>query len=312
MDRFIKKEANIWACIYRSVNLKKDNIDYDEENENSRILLANSFTDKSGLRIRSSTYQQKAIDKIVESKQKQANDKPILVSPLNVEKREVDIEEFFISNLNTNNKSTKNDGLDAYPSTQSQDVCTPGLRIDEGEIKTSYATPSKLATKFQHTMGVTNFSKAISSDSQGSKRSQSKVEEKLVIYYAVTAIRLSMVSDSAKALSLYKKKFGISRISQGNILKLIGVTKMLSEDKNFSKAKIYFSKALEIFTKIYCCNGWTACKLAVLRCDCEIIFNKSANIGELLSLINEANRTKEMFSTLKYQRGVERLMIYID
>ena len=312
MDRFIKKEANIWAWIYRSVNRKKDNIDYDEENENSRMLLANSFKETNGLRMRSNTYQQKNLNAISESKVKKINDKPSLLSPINAEKREAEIEDFFNSNMVIKSNSTKNDGLEGYPSTQSQDVCVSGLKIDEGDIKTSYATPSKLATKFQHTMGVTNFSKAVSSDESSAKRSQCKVEEMMVIYYATTAIRLSMISDSAKALSVYKKKYGISKVSQGNILKLIGVTKMLSEDKNFNKAKVYFTKALEIFSKINCSKGWAACKLAILRCDWEIIFNKSANIGELLSLINEANKTKELFSKFKYKRGIERLMIYID
>ena len=134
----------------------------------------------------------------------------------------------------------------------------------------------------------------------------------MVIYYASTAIRLSMISDSSKALSVYKKKHGISKISQGNILKLIGVTKMLSEDKNFSKAKIYLNKALEIFSKIVWWKGWTSWKLAILRWDWEIIFNKNASIGDLLSLISEANKTKEQFLKFKYSKGIERLSIYID
>lgn len=35
---FVHKETNIWACIYRSINRKKDNNEYDEENDSGKIM----------------------------------------------------------------------------------------------------------------------------------------------------------------------------------------------------------------------------------------------------------------------------------
>ena len=43
MGEFVEKESNIWACIYRSINRRRDNNDYDVENEGSKELLYQSF-----------------------------------------------------------------------------------------------------------------------------------------------------------------------------------------------------------------------------------------------------------------------------
>ena len=133
MDIFIRKEANIWACIYRSVNIKRDNIKYDEENENSRILLANSFKESNALKIRTFTYHQQQINK---NSEQNKNSKVIQDdTPLNAEKREVEIEEFFDLNLNSKHSSNKNDGLEGYPSMHSQDICNSGNKIEETETR---------------------------------------------------------------------------------------------------------------------------------------------------------------------------------
>ena len=38
LNELVEREANIWACIYRAVNRKKDNNEFDEEEENSDIM----------------------------------------------------------------------------------------------------------------------------------------------------------------------------------------------------------------------------------------------------------------------------------
>ena len=46
MKDLVEKEANIWACIYRGINRKKENNEYDEEEDNSESLIySNTLSD---------------------------------------------------------------------------------------------------------------------------------------------------------------------------------------------------------------------------------------------------------------------------
>lgn len=43
LKELVEREANIWACIYRAINRKKDNNEFDEEEELSGFMQVNSM-----------------------------------------------------------------------------------------------------------------------------------------------------------------------------------------------------------------------------------------------------------------------------
>ena len=45
LNEFVECESNIWACIYRGINRKKDNNEYDEEEEASGFMMMHSMND---------------------------------------------------------------------------------------------------------------------------------------------------------------------------------------------------------------------------------------------------------------------------
>lgn len=45
LSDFVEREPNIWACIYRGINRKKDNNEYDEEEEYSGFMMMHSMND---------------------------------------------------------------------------------------------------------------------------------------------------------------------------------------------------------------------------------------------------------------------------
>ena len=47
IKELVEKESNIWACIYRGINRKKDNNEFDEEEEPSGIMMMNSMNDNA-------------------------------------------------------------------------------------------------------------------------------------------------------------------------------------------------------------------------------------------------------------------------
>ena len=49
MNDFVEKEANIWAWIYRGINRKKDNNEYDEEDEDEFLHLNTMMGESSNL-----------------------------------------------------------------------------------------------------------------------------------------------------------------------------------------------------------------------------------------------------------------------
>lgn len=53
-------------------------------------------------------------------------------------------------------------------------------------------------------------------------------------------------------------------------------------------------------------------RLALLRCECEIEFNKEVNIGRLTNVIAEIEKSRMQLGRIGYKIGEERAKIYVD
>lgn len=237
LNDFVEKESNIWACIYRSINRKKDTNEYDEENEDSKLLLAQSFKLASTQAFKDFSYNRMTNKMIPKPK----------ASPV---KRQTQVSEI--------KEAEDEDGLDSLPVSRLNSKADHVGKNDQesevhGEINllkihrtpAKQSSSTKVVPKFQNTVGGPLGMKPRAASGFKNIADQFKVEEMLVIYYVATVIRLSKFSDGLKAINEYKKKKGLSKLTQAHIFKLLGVLTMLAEKKDYQKAKKYLIKAGE-------------------------------------------------------------------
>jgi len=241
LNEFVKKESNIWACIYRSVNRKKDNIDYDEEDEGYHQLLANSFKLAESQIFKDFTYRRK-------------NQLSNLLRPHKLvlkgfpQSEEVDEE---------NNENSE------YYSKISENNLKEKIALendkDQGSILFHKRGKPSMARLKTQLVGPFEMKK--------SSQEGIQTEEMLVIYYVATLIRLSKFSDALKAINEYKKKDNLSKQAQAHMYKIFGVLTMMNEEKDYYKAKKYFKKSIEKFIDLNCVRGNAIAHLAWLRCE---------------------------------------------
>jgi len=105
---------------------------------------------------------------------------------------------------NSNVSSNRRDNITtAIYSAHSQEALKEANDISSENTFEYFMTPSKMSSKYHATA---NLSKGFHNMLKKSEKSKFKMEEMLIVYYAATAIRLSMLSDASKAMSMYKKK----------------------------------------------------------------------------------------------------------
>lgn len=295
LNKFVEKEANIWAWIYRSINRKKDNNEYDEENEDSKMLLEHSFKFAETQVFKDFTYRRK-------------NE---LIKQLDFNKYQEEVKEDNDENKSDTNKSDSRK-LEQRPSNDSESsqdeesLQVPSLFLYK---KTSSSNKHIPRVKDDYLTPL-HYDRAISVPKINLLSSE--VEELLVIYYVSAVIRLSKFSDALKAINEYRKKKSLSKPAQAHMYKILGVLSMVNEKKDYNKAKKYFKKSIEKFVDLNWIRGKAIAKLALLRCDWEIAFNKDFNIKELTKAISEADESIQWLSKLEYPEIVERAQIYSD
>jgi hypothetical protein len=289
MNEFVEKESNIWACIYRSINRIRDDMHYDEETEEGQGKLFNSFKlDNTAAfmnfnsRIKPNQklpfFENRAVDEIAEDEDEDNTEQINVIQPSSKTIHE------------ENWESTDYDGnfLHTHSNTSNHTSNREGTHFHASRPNKSKSNKPKLSSE------------------------HFKEEEMMVVYYVATVIRLSKISDGFKAIEQYKKKISVSKLWKAHIYKLLGVLNMLSEQKNYNTAKRWFKKSLEWFSKIDCMRGFAITKLALLRCNWEIEFNKSSNFEELKQAIAVAEKWMIELGGLGYKVGQERAKLYID
>ena len=184
---------------------------------------------------------------------------------------------------------------------------------DSSKPPKSGSKTSKSPKRFQNTIAGSKFNTRFEFDMKSNNGDNKfKVEEFLVIYYVSIVIRLSKLSDGHKAITEYNKKKGLSKIALAHIYKILGVLTMLSEEKDFYKAKGYFERSVKYFEQVKPHKGHVISKLALLRCECEIEFKKISKTEDLKDLVCKTEELKFHFEQYKHDLGISRCDLYID
>lgn len=293
LNKFVSKEANIWAWIYRSINRKKDNNEYDEENEDSKMLLEHSFKFAETQAFKDFTYRRK-------------ND---LIKQLDFNKYQEEVKEDNDENKSDTNKSSPRK-LELRPSNDSDSSQDDGSLHAPSLYKKSSSSNKHIPRVKDDYLTPLHHNRAVSVPKLNLLSSE--VEELLVIYYVSAVIRLSKFSDALKAINEYKKKKSLSKSAQAHMYKILGVLSMVNEKKDYKKAKKYFKKSIEKFVDLNWIRGNAIAQLALLRCEWEIAFNKDFNIRDLTKAISEADESIQWLSKLDYPEIVARAKVYSD
>lgn len=240
---FVEKEANIWACIYRSINRKKDNNEYDEENEDSKMILAQSFKMSNTMAFKDLNYKRTG-----------GINNPVKLSPMRkgmeVSEIKEDEHENDLDSLPVTRVGSKYDAKNKISLPDPNSIKESLLTIQEGMSTPKQSFSSKVIGRIPESIDTTVSVRTRGASASKNKSEIIKVEEFLVIYYVATVIRLSKFSDARKAIYEYKTKKGLSKLGMAHLYKLMGLLTMLSEQKDYHKAKKYFNKALECFSEI--------------------------------------------------------------
>jgi len=265
MGEFVEKESNIWACIYRSINRRRDNNDYDVENEGSKELLYQSFNNA-----KTHVFQ-----KFAPLKGKEANcfTKPAQshidnssVNEIREDEEEDDQDEQDVGqHIIISRFSSKNDPPDTVESSEIDSNLVRSNKKASSRKNSNITSNSRSGPHSQKTLP--HFSSDIVTSERKNKPSADdfKEEEMMVIYYVSTVIRLSKISDGFKAIAQYEQKGKMSKLAEAHIYKLLGVLHMLSEEKDYHKAKDFFEKSATSFASFNCMRGFGITKLAILR-----------------------------------------------
>jgi hypothetical protein len=302
LNDFVEKEPNIWACIYRSINRMKDNNQYDEENDNSREILARSFKNSSFVAFKDFGFSRGLTD----DQQKLENLKDKIIKPMPEFLKIVEDDEYNLAeDSNTNTKNTVHNS--DFNSRISQ-----GVFSSENSKDSFHKQRSKTTSKFQNTLSATQFNTRFNLKMNRSVSEQFKVEEFLVIYYVSIVIRLSKLQDGMKAINEYNKKKSLSSLACAHISKVLGVLSMLSEDKKYQEAKEHFNKSISHFKKIKSPIGLTISRLALIRCECEIEFRRISKPEVLHQLIKSTKECKKAFRSYNHKLGEDRAQLYIN
>ncbi|CAI2386882.1 unnamed protein product [Moneuplotes crassus] len=287
LNEFVEKESNIWACIYRGINRKKDTHEYDEQNESCLQLIANSFKLSGSQMYKDFTYRRKHGLANLLKPQKisfhpKDNDSEDASSKDNEVEEQTSKPKFYTRTESIDSESNEKDSIEKKSPKE-----IPRVKI---------GLPSPLKIKLQK--------------SHCEERSQA--EELMVIYYVATLIRLSKFSDATKAMNEYKKKDNLSKKAQAHMYKMFAVLAMMNEEKDYREAKRYFIKSMKKFTELRCIRGQAIAHLGTLRCICEINFNKEFNIKEISVSIATAEASLSDLQKLGYLDITERAKMYVE
>ena len=187
LNDFVEKEANIWACIYRSINRKKDNNEYDEEE--SEYLQLNTLSDGQSTSFdddlqRTSTMQTsnlmqfqspffEGIEDIEEIKEEEKEDEK---DETKDDKEENDKSEFDSVDLDNENLSPKNQ-LSSRPSMNKHRMSVNNAK----DIKRLSTKIRRLSTDNIEIKPLKNLRKSASSIV--TENNKFKDEEMLVVQY---------------------------------------------------------------------------------------------------------------------------------
>ncbi|CAI2383959.1 unnamed protein product [Moneuplotes crassus] len=323
LNELVEREANIWACIYRAVNRKKDNNEFDEE-EDSDVLPITSMNDDYLLNL---SHEQLIPTTNLMGDKKYPNLQVIHeaddVSGLEEESFVQTDEESFVDQSygDSSNPEEPRAALEKCFTSSGTKVSgeTSLMRKKSRALQkkiSSYAKKEYLGSmtrlnseKHQfHALGTLK-----QSSGEFKARTQSyQDEEMLAVYYISIVIRLCKFSDGFKAIHEYKKKENISKRALAHILKLRGVLTLLKEKKEYKEAINFFNESLQLFHKIGSSKGRAICRLALVRCNFELELSKEPKDRKLSTVLSSAEKASNLFEKICHKEGQQRAQHYIN
>lgn len=258
METLIGMESNIWACIYRSVNRKK-NIKYENDDLNGNN--SDYFTSDNERSVERISVTTKSI-----AMKYRENEEINTMERLIEEENESSSDELNDSTLNNILKGNNTD-FD---------------RGSELNYKSHFRISPKATDRKPQHADIENESKMDVTDKKASKRHRHKVtsnmdthlkskffdEELLVIYYATNLVLINKNGDALKAVSEYLTKRGISDLGSAILYKLYAVLLLMNKNQtsdDVQKAVNYFKKAGRLFYSIGCKKGLALCKFGLAK-----------------------------------------------
>lgn len=315
LNEFVERESNIWACIYRGINRKKDTDDYDDE-ESVKM-------PKFG---RSLTIDVKSNSKTIDTSKNVSGLYSSILSPLteNVIIEEEPDNSFSDTssekgrplNKNATERKVTLEVSDDSSDSEFEEESSPDLMIKPNESsETQYLAPPGDKRNPTENRVKKDSSKMISLLAPTINEIDDEelgVEELLVMYYISIAIRLCKLSDARKAINEYSKKSKLSLRAQAHLHQYRGVLAMMCQRKDKNEVETHFNNALECYQQLKSIRGVAICKLALLRIECEDLLSKEISNKEIEILMKELEIIRKEFENLDYMIGIERVNSYLD
>ena len=215
LHEFVSKEANLWACIYRGINRKKDNNDFDKEIE--------FFQDFK----RSHTFGEMATTQ----RKPLCVPKPVWLQKLVSDDRNnhtIQEENEMSASHQSVSCSEKNDDKSSSSAGSSMDEnVMDTIRVDMALRAGLSAKDSSIQKKSKSDCMQLVAHKNILSSQDRASIAEFQAEESLVVTYVSICIRLSKLADGFKAITEFNKKRQLSLRVQAHLYQFKGVIAML-------------------------------------------------------------------------------------
>ena len=236
LNEFVEKEANIWAWIYRSINRKKDNYEYDEEESN---LLLNTLSDVQSV-LQDDEFKRNCTMQIPNLLQFQysnnegnSNFEEIVEDEKEDEKEDLYNDKDEYKNIFIDNIDLELENL--IPQNKQLSLPFDNKRRNSINNAKNERRWSIKANKFYSKRKIVHYNTSKITKLNYNTKDKFKEEEMLVIYYISIVIRLLKFSDGLKAINEYEKKEGLTKRAQAHIFKLKGVIGLLSDKSDESQ-----------------------------------------------------------------------------
>ncbi|CAI2380040.1 unnamed protein product [Moneuplotes crassus] len=337
LNDLVKIEANIWACIYRGINRKKDNDEYDLENpvfsphDFRRSQTIEKFDNKLQLLASSPCQEVEQIspvhdgDDVIHEHDEElysdSSDDLQRCTPLNKDNPLIVIKP--VKKISSKKKDRRmsyripqfskikfNDSESEEFSDDSSSDSVEILELKKDQPKRTQSCFSKAPNQLAEALMK---KKTLNKDILEGLSVFSH-EEMLVMYYVSIGIRLCKLSDCRKAIKEYSKKENLSYKARGHLYQFQGLIALMNSKADKEEVENNFKSAIVQYENAKCLKGIAICKLGLLKTKMEFNHMTSppkrsptSKRTNRLAAINEIKELRQELEVLEFTLGLERL-----